>query len=157
MGIPGPWYERLPHFRMGFTPSSGKELQSEFFVPRRNAVEAILAVERLRDHVSPHLMISELRAIEGDTLWMSTCYDRPSLAIHFTWKQDWESVRKVLPMIERELAPFNVRPHWGKLFTITATELQARYEKWNDFKQLVAQYDPKGKFRNEFLATNLYS
>ena len=49
MGVPGPWYERLPHFRMGFTPSAGKELQSEYFVPRQHAVEAILAIERLRD------------------------------------------------------------------------------------------------------------
>ena len=157
MGVPGPWYERLPHFRMGFTPSSGKELQSEYFVPRRNAVDAILAVERLRDHVSPHLMISELRTIEADQLWMSPCYRQPSLAIHFTWKQDWTSVRKVLPMIERELAPFNVRPHWGKLFALAPAQLQGRYEKCGEFKQLLAQYDPAGKFRNEFLTANLYS
>jgi xylitol oxidase len=157
MGVPGPWYERLPHFRMGFTPSSGKELQSEYFVPRRNAVEAILAVERLRDHVSPYLMISELRTIDADHLWMSPCYNQPSLAIHFTWKQDWESVRKVLPMIERELAPFKVRPHWGKLFTLAPAQLQLRYEKCGEFKQLVKQYDPQDKFRNEFLAANLYS
>jgi xylitol oxidase len=156
MGVPGPWYERLPHFRMGFTPSSGKELQSEYFVPRRNAVDAILAVERLRDHVSPHLMISELRTIDADQLWMSPCYDQPSLAIHFTWKQDWESVRKVLPMIERELAPFGSRPHWGKLFTLAPAQLQRRYEKCLEFKQLLAQYDPKGKFRNKFLAATLY-
>ena len=157
MGVPGPWYERLPHFRMGFTPSSGKELQSEYFVPRRNAVDAILAVERLRDHVSPHLMISELRTIDADQLWMSPCYKQPSLAIHFTWKQDWESVRKVLPMIERELAPFDVRPHWGKLFTLAPAQLQRRYEKCDEFKQLLARHDPKGKFRNEFLTANLYS
>ncbi len=157
MGVPGPWYERLPHFRMGFTPSSGKELQSEYFVPRRNAVDAIAAVERLRDHVSPHLMISELRTIDGDQLWMSPCYKQPSLAIHFTWKQDWESVRKVLPMIERELAPFGVRPHWGKLFTLAPEQLRRRYEKCDEFKQLLARHDPKGKFRNEFLTANLYS
>jgi xylitol oxidase len=157
MGVPGPWYERLPHFRMGFTPSSGKELQSEYFVPRRNAVEAILAVERLRDHVSPHLMISELRTIDADALWMSPCYNQASLAIHFTWKQDWESVRKVLPMIERELTPFGVRPHWGKLFTVPSAQLQQRYERCEEFKQLVDRYDPKGKFRNEFLTTHLYS
>ena len=156
MGVAGPWYERLPHFRMGFTPSSGKELQSEYFVPRRNAVDAILAVERLRDHVSPHLMISELRTIDADRLWMSPCYDRPSLAIHFTWKQDWESVRRVLPMIERELSPFAVRPHWGKLFTVPAADLRGRYEKCEEFKQLVARFDPKGKFRNEFLTRHLY-
>jgi xylitol oxidase len=156
MGVPGPWYQRLPHFRMGFTPSSGKELQSEYFVARRNAVEAIVAVERLRDLVSPHLMITELRTIAEDELWMSPCYKRPSLAIHFTWKQDWESVRKVLPMIERELAPFDVRPHWGKLFTIPSTQVQQRYEKCAEFKRFVAQYDPHGKFRNEFLTQNLY-
>jgi xylitol oxidase len=156
MGVAGPWYDRLPHFRMGFTPSSGKELQSEYFVPWRNAVEAILAVERVRDHVSPHLMITELRTIDADQLWMSTAHGRPSLAIHFTWKQDWDAVSKLLPMIERELAPFDVRPHWGKLFTLAPAVLQGRYETLGDFKALVAQYDPKAKFRNAFLARNLY-
>jgi xylitol oxidase len=155
-GVPGPWYERLPHFRMGFTPSSGKELQSEYFVPRKNAVEAILAVERLRDQVSPHLMISELRTIDADSLWMSTCYQQASLAIHFTWKQDWDSVRKVLPRIERELAPFNARPHWGKLFTMDPRELRKRYDRLPDFKRLLQEYDPRGKFRNDFLDTNVY-
>jgi xylitol oxidase len=87
---------------------------------------------------------------------MSPCYKRPSLAIHFTWKPDWESVRKVLPLIERELAPFEARPHWGKLFTIPSAQLQQRYEKCTEFKQFVARCDPQGKFRNEFLSANLY-
>ena len=156
MGVAGPWYERLPHFRMGFTPSSGKELQSEYFVPRRNAVDAILAIERLRDSVTPHLMISELRTIDGDNLWMSPCYKQPSLAIHFTWKPDWPSVRKVLPLIEKELAPFGARPHWGKLFTMAPATLQSRYEKLPAFLNMLHEYDPKGKFRNAFLATNVY-
>ena len=156
MGVAGPWYERMPHFKMGFTPSSGKELQSEYFVARQNAVDAILAVERLRDHISPHLMISELRTIDADNLWMSPCYKQPSLAIHFTWKQDWDSVKKVLPMIEKELAPFTPRPHWGKLFTMAPSVLQSRYEKLPAFKQMVNEYDPQGKFRNDFLSTNLY-
>jgi xylitol oxidase len=156
MGVAGPWYERLPHFKMGFTPSSGTELQSEYFVARSNAVDAIAAVERLRDHVSPHLMITELRTVAADDLWMSPHYQRPSLAIHFTWKQDWPSVRKVLPMIERELAPFQVRPHWGKLFTIPSAQLQQRYPMSAEFKQLVAVHDPHGKFRNAFLTETLY-
>lgn len=156
MGVPGPWFERLPHFRMGFTPSSGTELQSEYFVARSNAVDAIAAVERLRDHIGPHLLISELRTIAADDLWMSPCYQRASLAIHFTWKQDWPAVRAVLPMIERELAPFDVRPHWGKLFTIPSAQLQRRYPMAAAFKQLVADYDPKGTFRNAFLTETLY-
>lgn len=157
MGVPGPWYERLPHFRMGFTPSAGKELQSEYFVPRHNAVDAILAVERLRDHVSPHLLISEIRTIEADDLWMSTAYRRASVAIHFTWKQDWPAVRRVLPLIEKELSPYQPRPHWGKLFTLSPAELRTRYEKLADFLQLAAKYDTKGKFRNDFLNTNLFA
>ena len=157
MGVPGPWYERLPHFRMGFTPSSGKELQSEYFVPRRHAVEAILAIERLREQVGPHLMISELRTVAEDDLWMSPSHRRPTLAIHFTWKQEPEAVGRLMPIIERELAPFDVRPHWGKLFTIPAGVLRRRYERWDEFKSLVARHDRDGKFRNEFLTSNLYS
>ena len=157
MGVPGPWYERLPHFRMGFTPSAGKELQSEYFVPRRHAVEAILAVERLRGHVSPHLMISEIRTIAADSLWLSPCYEQPCVSIHFTWKQDWPAVSKLLPLIEKELAPFKARPHWGKLFAMSPTELKSVYRRLPDFIQLSKKYDPQGKFRNEFLSTNVFS
>ena len=157
MGVPGPWYERLPHFRMGFTPSAGKELQSEYFVPRQNAVDAILAVERLRDQVGPHLLISEIRTIAADDLWMSPCYKQPSVSIHFTWKQDWPAVKKLLPVIERELAPFHARPHWGKLFTISPADIHARYQRLPEFLETCRKYDPHGKFRNEFLNRNIFA
>jgi xylitol oxidase len=156
MGVPGPWYERLPHFRMGFTPSAGKELQSEYFVPRPHAVEAILAVEKLRDQVSPHLLISEIRAIAADKLWMSPCYQQDCITIHFTWKQDWAAVSKLLPVIEKELAPFNARPHWGKLFTVDPKALRGHYGKISEFIELSKKYDPQGKFRNEFLNKNIF-
>ena len=156
MGVPGPWYDRLPHFRMGFTPSAGKELQSEYFVPRRHAVEAILAVERLRDQVGPHLLITEIRTIAADNLWMSPCYKQDCVAIHFTWKQDWPAVSKLLPIIEKELAPFQARPHWAKLFTTSPDVLASRYEKLPEFIQLAKTYDPQGKFRNEFLNANIF-
>jgi xylitol oxidase len=156
MGVPGAWYERLPHFKMGFTPSAGKELQSEYFVPRENAVDAILAVERLRDRVSPHLLITEIRTIAADDLWMSTCYQRPSVTIHFTWKPDWAAVKQVLPEIERELTPFAYRPHWGKLFTVEPAELRKKYARLGDFVELAKKYDPQGKFRNDFLNRNVF-
>ncbi len=156
MGVPGPWYDRLPHFRMGFTPSAGKELQSEYFVPREHAIEAILAIQRLGDRVGPYLLISEIRTIAADDLWMSTCYRRPSVTIHFTWKPDWPAVSKLLPVVERELAPFQVRPHWGKLFTISPPQLHSAYKKLPEFIALSKKYDPQGKFRNEFLNTNIF-
>ena len=157
MGVPGPWYERLPHFRMGFTPSAGKELQSEYFVPRHHAIEAIFAVERLRDQISPHLLISEIRAIAADDLWLSPCYQQPSITIHFTWKQDWPAVRQLMPIIEKELAPFNARPHWGKLFTVSPARLRTVYKHLPRFVELAQKYDPHGKFRNQFLDTNIFS
>jgi xylitol oxidase len=155
MGVPGPWHERLPHFRMNFTPSSGKELQSEFFVPFSNAFAALKAINSLGDKWIQDLFISEIRTIAADDLWMSTCYKRPGVAIHFTWKQNTDSVMKLIPIVEEQLAPFGARPHWGKLFTITPAQLRSRYERYADFLQLLRQYDPKGKFRNEFLDLNL--
>jgi len=157
MGVPGPWHERLPHFKMGFTPSSGKELQSEYFVPRQHAYEAIMVVEKLHEKITPHLMITEIRTIDADDLWMSTCYQRPSVAIHFTWKQDWAAVQKLLPLIEQQLKPFNARPHWGKLFTMSPQHLKSLYPKFSSFLQLIKHYDPKGKFRNDFLSRNIYN
>jgi alditol oxidase len=157
MGVPGPWYDRLPHFRMGFTPSAGKELQSEYFVPRKNAVDAILAVHQLHEQISPHLLITEIRAIAADELWLSPCYKQPSVTIHFTWKPEWPAVSKLLPIIEKELAPFQPRPHWGKLFTIPPAQLHASYEKLPAFLKLASHFDPTGKFRNQFLDTNLLS
>jgi xylitol oxidase len=157
MGVPGPWYERLPHFRMGFTPSAGKELQSEYFVPRQQAVEAILAIESLRDQIAPHLLITEIRAIAADDLWMSPCYQQPCVTIHFTWKQDWPAVSKLLPVIEKELTPFQARPHWGKLFTMSPQQLHSRYKKLPQFIALTKKFDPNGKFRNAFLDANIFA
>ena len=157
MGVPGPWYERLPHFRIGFTPSAGKELQSEYFVPRQNGVEAILAIQRLHDQVSPYLLISEIRTIAADDLWMSPCCQQPSVAIHFTWKQDWPNVSKLLPVIEKELAPFHPRPHWGKLFTFSPKQLDSRYARMPAFVELSRKYDPQGKFQNEFLRSYVFT
>src|SRR5580700_9415053 len=157
LGIPGPWYDRLPHFRIGQTPSSGQELQTEYFVPFDHGFEAVQAVEKLHGHISPHLFVTELRAIAADRLWMSMAFQRPSLAIHFTWKPEWPEVQRVLPMIEEKLAPFQPRPHWGKLFTLPPARLEPCYTRLPQFRSLLAHYDPQGKFRNKFVDSSLYA
>jgi len=156
MGVPGPWYDRLPHFKLDFTPSNGEELQAEFFVPRQDAVQAIKAVATLSQELKPLLMITEIRTIDADNLWMSPCYQQPSIAIHFTLKQDMEGVKALLPKIEEKLAPFGVKPHWGKLFTIPPAALQSRYAKLSAFRELANHYDPEGKFRNDFINRNVF-
>lgn len=151
LGVCGPWFERLPHFRMEFTPSSGAELQSEYFIPRQHVFAALQAINSMREQIAPLLQISEVRTIAADNLWMSPCYQQASVGIHFTWEQDWENVRNVLPKIEEALAPFHARPHWAKLFTMSPDRLQSLYEKLPDFRQLLQRYDLQGKFRNEYL------
>lgn len=157
MGKPGPWYERMPHFKMGFNPSTGKELQSEYFVSIEHAYDAMMAIEKLHEKISPHLFISEIRTINADNFWLSPCYKKTCVAFHTTWKQEDDIVMGLLPLMEEQLAPFSPIPHWGKLFTLPPSVLQSRYEKLADFKSLVARHDPDGKFRNEFLAANLYA
>ncbi len=150
-GILGSWQHRLPHFRMEATPSRGQELQAEYIIARHHAPAAIAAVRKLKDHVAPVLFTTEMRTIAADNLWMSLNYQQDSVGIHFTLKQDWANVQKMLPLVEEALRPYNPRPHWGKLFTMPAAEIQASYEKLPDFQQLAQKYDPTGKFRNAFL------
>jgi xylitol oxidase len=156
MGVPGAWYERLPHFKMDFTPSSGEELQTEYLIPRQHAIAAIEAINQIRGQIAPLLQISEIRTVAADTLWMSPCYGQPCAALHFTWKMDWEAVRQLLPLLEEQLAPFQARPHWGKLFTLPPKQVRALYGRLSDFQELLSDYDPQGKFRNEFLDTYIF-
>jgi xylitol oxidase len=151
LGVPGEWHERLPHFQVGFTPSSGAELQSEYFVPRRHAGAAVEALRSLAPRVSPLLMVGEIRTVAGDELWLSPAYGTDVVALHFTWYPDEAAVRAVLPAVEQALAPCEVRPHWGKLFTTGAAELERRFPRMADFRALVRRYDPRGAFRNDFL------
>jgi alditol oxidase len=151
LGQPGPWCDRLPHFRMDFTPSAGEELQSEYLLPRRHALAAFRAVEGLRDLLAPLLQISEVRTVAADDLWMSPCYQRACVAIHFTWVKDAAAVARVLPRVEAALEPFNAVPHWGKVFAMPPARLQSLYPKLPDFQRLLRAYDPDGKFRNAFL------
>ena len=151
LGVAGPWHERLPHFRMDFTPSSGQELQSEYILPRGQAVAALEAIAALGPRIAPLLQVSEVRTIAADSLWLSPFYQQDSVAIHFTWHKDWPSVSRLLPLIEDALAPFGARPHWGKLFSLPPAGLPALYPRLPDFRALMAEYDPQGKFRNEYL------
>jgi alditol oxidase len=148
LGAPGPSGERLPHFQLGFTPSGGDELQSEYVVAREDAAGALRELRRLASVVSPLLLISEIRTIAADNLWLSPFYAQDSIAFHFTWKPLGNEVLAVLPQIEAALAPFNPRPHWGKLFTMS--DLAAVYPKLPAFRELRAKLDSAGKFRNAF-------
>lgn len=154
-GVAGPWNERLPHFRLEFTPSNGEELQSEYFVPRGVAAQAFEELKALGERMAPVIQISEVRTIAADDLWLSPSQGRDTVALHFTWIQDETAVRPVVAAIEEVLLPLGARPHWGKVFTTDAATLRTCYPKIPDFTALATKHDPAGKFRNDYLNTHL--
>jgi len=152
--VPGNWHERLPHFKLEFTPSVGEEIQTEFFVDRKDAAAAIEAVSQLGAEITPLQWITELRTFAADNLWLSGAFERDCLAIHFTWKK-LDAIYPVIEKVEAALRPFNYRPHWGKVFTADATYLKSVYPKMNEFQALVQALDPAKKFENTFTRTFL--
>jgi xylitol oxidase len=150
-GVPGPWLDRLPHFRREFTPSRGAELQSEYLVPRACAAAAISALRGLAGAMAPVLQVAEIRTVASDSLWLSSSYATDVVGFHFTWLLDEPTVYAVLPALEAALLPLGGRPHWGKCFVATAPDLAPLYPRWNDFRRLRDQRDPGRKFGNGFL------
>ncbi|MEU6404817.1 D-arabinono-1,4-lactone oxidase [Streptomyces sp. NPDC046985] len=150
-GVPGPWHERLPHFRAEFTPSSGAEIQSEYLLPRSRALDALHAVDRIRGSVAPVLQTCEVRTVAADEQWLSPSHGRDTVALHFTWVDDTAAVLPAVRLLEEALDGFDARPHWGKVFTVPAAELRARYPRLDDFRALVHATDPDGKFTNAFV------
>ncbi|MFJ4892663.1 FAD-binding protein [Streptomyces sp. NPDC088788] len=151
-GVPGPWHERLPHFRAEFTPSSGSELQSEYLLARSDALAALHALDAIRGTIAPLLQICEVRTVAADRQWLSPAYGRDTVALHFTWVDDTEAVLPVVRSVERALEPFAPRPHWGKVFAVPPRILRERYARMTDFRTLVDGLDPAGTFTNAFVA-----
>ena len=96
LGTTGPWYTRLPHFRLDFTPSSGDELQSEYLVPRAAVVPALRAVDAIRDRIAPVLHVAEIRSMAADDQWLSAAQGRDSaaLALHLDLRRGRGAARR---------------------------------------------------------------
>ncbi|QHA07514.1 FAD-binding protein [Streptomyces broussonetiae] len=151
LGVPGPWHERLPHFRAEFTPSAGEEIQSEYLLPRSTAVDALHAVDGIRPAVAGVLQICEVRTVAADSQWLSMAHGRDSVALHFTWVRDEAAVLPVVRRLEKALDPFDPRPHWGKVYEIPPAVVRGRYARLGDFRALARTLDPAGKFTNDFV------
>ena len=152
-GLPGPWFERLPHFKLDFTPSFGEELQTEYFIDRKDAPAALNAIYKIHEELSELIMVCEMRTVAQDENWLSEAYGRETFVFHFTWRPNIPAVEKLLLKIEASLEPFKARPHWGKVFTNNAFDFSSLYPKFNSFLTYRGTYDPSRKFVNKLLET----
>ena len=150
-GVPGPGFERLPHFRSDAEPGPAGHLQSEYMVPRAQATAAIAKIRALGNRIDLHLWATEIRSMAGDKLWLSPAYGTDCVGIHFSWLREPEVVDKLTVEIEAMLLPLGGRPHWGKIMHTRADRLTPLYPQLPAFRDLVRSYDPGEKFRNEFL------
>jgi xylitol oxidase len=150
-GVVAPWFEILPHFKMGFKPSTGKELQSEFFVSKDAGFAAVEAMQALGKQISSHLFVSEIRSVKADELWMSPAYQKDCITIHTTWHQDDKVITELIPLVQKALQPFDPVPHWAKLSSLPPATLRKAYPRMNDFRELCKRFDPQKKFANKYL------
>jgi xylitol oxidase len=155
-GVAGVWAERLPHFRMGFMPSSGAEIQSEYHVPREHTGAAIEAIRAVGASLREVLMICEIRTVAADSLWLSPQHERDTVSFHFTWHREAAAVLSAVAILEAALAPYSARPHWGKVF-LAGPAGSARYPWLADFLELKARWDPAEKFTNDWLRTHAFA
>jgi alditol oxidase len=151
LGTAGPWHERLPHFRPKPAAGKGNELQSEFFLPRNAAQRAVVALREIGPHLAPVLLVSEVRTVRGDDLWLSPAYGRDSTTFHFTWMSDEAVVWPAIAAIEERLMPLGARSHWGKMSSVNPGTVITSYERAPDFERLTYEFDPTLKFRNDFV------
>ncbi|MSP01371.1 MAG: FAD-binding protein [Acetobacteraceae bacterium] len=155
-GKPGPWSERLPHFRPGVDPGTVGHLQSEYMLPRSRAIEAIRLLRVMGPRIDPFLLTTEIRSMAQDSLWLSPAHGRDTIGIHFSWARDLEAVPRISAEVEPMLSPLGARPHWGKIIHARARELAPLYPRLEDFRALARRFDPGGKFRNAFLDAHVF-
>jgi hypothetical protein len=148
---PGPWHERLPHFRLDFTPSNGEEVQSEYFVPREHGLATVQALHEVSSGFAHLVQATEIRTVAADNHWMSPCYQRDTVAVHFTWVKDQPRVLEVLPLVEAALAPYGAVPHWAKLTTMAVGDVRAGFPRIGDFRELARSLDLLGIVQDQLL------
>lgn len=155
-GIPGPWSERLSHFRIARELQVEDQIQSEYMVPRINIVPALTALRKMGNLIDPYLRTTEIRTMAADKLWLSPAFEQDAVGIHFTWKKAIAAVNALTSEIEKILVPLGARPHWGKVIHARAETIALLYPRLEAFRGLADRYDPKQQFRNTYLTEHVF-
>src|SRR5690606_11080003 len=71
------------HFRMGFTPSKGTEIQSEYLLPREHAVAAIESLRGIADALVPLPQVTAIRTVAADDHRRSPDYEHDVVGFDF--------------------------------------------------------------------------
>lgn len=133
------------------TPRHTRFNEMEYQIPAAQGLACLEEViVTLRKHKAPVFFPLEYRYVKGDDSWLSPFYqqDSASISIHQYHKQDCQHIFK---LVEPIFQKYQGRPHWGKMHTMNAQQLQALYPHWEAFMQLRQQLDPQQKWLNPHL------
>jgi FAD-linked oxidoreductase len=141
--------------RLFATPRLVKFQEMEYNIPAPHFPQVLAEIRAVleRQRFNVHFPI-ECRFVRGDDIWLSPAYQRDSayIAVHMYKGMPYE---RYFRAVEAVYQAYEGRPHWGKLHSLDAATLAARYPRWNDFRRVRAALDPQGVFLNEYLRTLL--
>lgn len=125
--------------------------EMEYAVPADKGPDCVQEVaEHMRTCGINFLFPIEFRYVAADDAWLSPFHGRASatIAVHQYHKQPYD---RLFAGVEAIFRRYDGRPHWGKLHTRTAAELETVYPRWADFQAVRRRLDPQGKFLNPYL------
>jgi FAD-linked oxidoreductase len=128
--------------------------EMEYAVPRAAGLEALREARRVVDASDWRISFPvEVRVAPADDVALSTAYDRDSfyLAFHTHHRSDWRTHTAYLGAMEAIMRAHDGRPHWGKLHTRTAADLEPAYPRFGEFVALRDRLDPDRLFANDYL------
>ncbi|GAB6927822.1 D-arabinono-1,4-lactone oxidase [Paenibacillus sp. JCM 10914] len=114
-----------------------------------NAVIEEMRIELSRKPYRVHFPV-ECRYAKGDDIWLSPAYGRDSayIAIHMYRGMPHAEYFNAM---ERIFLRYGGRPHWGKMHSLEAAQLQEMYPMWESFQQVRHELDPDGIFLNDYV------
>lgn len=125
-----------------------KHRECEYAIPVEHAKEAIVAYKQMIEEKKFKVnFVVEIRFVKGDDIWLSPSYKRDVCYIA-AYQHNVRRWDEFLQCFEELMGQYDGRPHWGKEFKINPEVLKERYPMWNDFKDLMKKFDPKGVFQN---------
>lgn len=126
--------------------------EMEYHLPIPLGLDVCRDVIRKIERVRPDVFFPiEVRATAGDSAWLSPFQGGPriSIAVHTYYKEayDWLHTE-----IEPMLIEAGGRPHWGKLHSLGAKQLEGMYPDFGRFCEVRQKLDPNRVFVTEPLA-----
>jgi FAD-linked oxidoreductase len=138
-------------YRVFATPRHVRFQEMEYAVAADRGPDCLREIRRFVDEKKPavHFPV-EFRLVKADDIWLSPAFGRDSvyIAVHMYRGMPY---RAYFDGVEAIFRNHGGRPHWGKMHTRTAAELEALYPEWGRFHEVRRRLDPRGVFLNPYL------